>query len=343
MANRETRTSNAKAPGSEGAVMGERTKIQWADHTFSPWIGCSPAHVGCDHCYAAAMAGRLGVIWGTNGTRRRTAESTWKRVAAWNQRAAGAVERPRVFASLCDPFEEWSGPIETSCNVILGRIGRASIGAFDRMTMDDVRREFFGLVDQCEHLDFLLLTKRPKNVRNMWPSAYWMMDGRGRRRDNVWLIYSASDQPTLEDGLPHLLACRDLAPVLGLSLEPLVARVDLYSAWRNGAVPDWVIVGGESGPNSVRRLHLDWIRSIIDQCRQAGVACFVKQLGRFPVWKSASGDRTNPNYCEMGWAEKTSAGIMAHHAGHIHLGDRKGGDPDEWPEDLRVRELPIVD
>ena len=291
--------------------MAENTKIEWATHTFNPWIGCAKVHTGCANCYAEAMAGRLGVNWGPHGTRRRTAESTWKQVERWNRLAGSAkpamepslggreaegqgderAVRPRVFPSLCDPFEDWGGVIQ----------GTAI------STFNDIRRDFFSLIDRCENLDFLLLTKRPENVRWMWPSAYWMMDGVGSKRDNVWLVYSASDQQSLEAGLPHLLRCRDLVPVIGLSLEPLLGPVDLAFpgtlpksmelGYTNlASVIDWVIVGGESGPRH-RPMDLAWLESIADQCSAAGVPLFVKQdAGHKPGQQGRI-----PNYL---WARK---------------------------------------
>lgn len=77
---------------------------------------------------------------------------------------------------------------------------------------------------------------------------------------------------------------------------------------------DWIIVGGESGPGA-RPFDLAWARSTIEQCRTAGVACFVKQLGAAPV------DPGNG----LAW---------------LALRHRKGANPSEWPEDLRVREMP---
>lgn len=296
--------------------MAENTKIEWATH-FSPWLGCSEVSIGCARCYAKAMAGRLGVKWGPNGTRRRTAESTWKQVERWNRLAGSAkpamepslggreaegqgderAVRPRVFPSLCDPFEDWPGNV-------LGPVGRG-------WRLDDVRSDFFALIDRCPNLDFLLLTKRPENVRRMWlsrqPSPDEYKDGRlTLYRENCWILYSASDQQTLDAGLPHVLACRDLVPVLGLSLEPLVGPVDLrgplglltfsekavircmpqgdeYPDPRAGktvktypAKLDLVIIGGESGPHA-RPMDLDWLQSIADQCSAANVPLFIKQ------------------------------------------------------------------
>ena len=80
---------------------------------------------------------------------------------------------------------------------------------------------------------------------------------------------------------------------------------------------DWVIVGGESGPGA-RPCDIAWIRSIVAQCKAAGVPCFVKQLGAF--WaRKANKDPDN-------WEQI----------------DRKGGDPLDWPLDIRVRQMAEV-
>ena len=81
---------------------------------------------------------------------------------------------------------------------------------------------------------------------------------------------------------------------------------------------DWVIVGGESGPGA-RPFDLAWARSIVADCKDAGVACFVKQLGAKPI--------------EI-WNEAERHDVVLHHP--------KGGDPAEWPIDLRVREFPMT-
>lgn len=290
--------------------MAENTKIEWATHSFSPFIGCSKVHVGCDHCYAAAMSNRLGVTWGPNGTRRRTAESTWKQVERWNRKAGlrisastaalsnfrgglarplpGEIERieaelwrPRVFPSLCDPFEDWNGQILGSNGkpiyVPLCERPQPNDPADHRqLRMADVRRDFFALIDRCPNLDFLLLTKRPENVRRMWFGKTPISFDRTipQRRDNVWLLYSASDQASLEAGLPHLLACRDLVSVIGLSLEPLLGPIDLEG--RSHGPISFCVVGGESGPRA-RPMEIAWLESIAEQCEDAGVALFCKQ------------------------------------------------------------------
>jgi protein gp37 len=271
--------------------MAEYTKIQWADHTFNGWIGCQKVHEGCKNCYAEAMMDlRYGrVRWGgssAGGTRVRT--KTWKDPLRWDREAARTGTRPKVFCmSLADVFE-------------------------DHPSLSPWRSDLFRLIDRCRNLTWLLLTKRPENVRRMWE---------GPPREHVWLGTSVSDQPTLETWGPRLLSCGGLAARLFLSVEPQLGPVRLA-----GIMPpvSWVIVGGESaqGGSPAREFRIEWARSIVEQCRDAAVACFVKQLGSNAdetVWSDSDRDfRRIP----------------------LETADRHGGDWSEWPADLRVRECP---
>lgn len=94
---------------------------------------------------------------------------------------------------------------------------------------------------------------------------------------------------------------------------------------------DWVIVGGESGPGA-RSCDVAWVRSIKEQCQAAGVPCFVKQLGGQPFVIEGSRDAQE-------WSALGATAVMDD-CGVIHTRDKKGGDPAEWPSDLRVREFP---
>lgn len=385
--------------------MAEQTKIQWTDHTFNPWVGCTKVAPGCANCYAEADMDkrRHFALWGPGGTRVRTSDANWKQPLKWNREAVAAGERRRVFcASLADVFEDWQGPVvtaqlperKTKCD-LCGTAGAATIPAhggqrfaynshtksiratgrnFDKAplegwrwaTLSDVRCELFALIDATPNLDWLLLTKRPENIGRMW---------NGHHRDNVWLGTSISDQATADKAIPELLTCRNLAPVLFLSAEPLVGPIDLtrlqtehqwpgkaeksklnalsgftYSrrerfvlngileekgesefvdTENNGKV-DWVIIGGESGPNS-RACNTEWILSLRRQCEQTAVPCFVKQIG------------ANPRHggILLGWPKHVQP--LPNNAQEL-LGIRhkKGGDMAEWPEDLRVREFPKV-
>jgi protein gp37 len=171
---------------------------------------------------------------------------------------------------------------------------------------------------------------------------------------------SVEDQRRAEERIPHLLATP--AAVRFLSCEPLLGPVDLWhmdedaGAMRGPAVVrsggmtsstahgppegyddsypgiDWVIVGGESG-GGARPFDLAWARSLVAQCRAASVACFVKQLGaRAGTAGEPTGNfRTHPETGKRQYERTVDL---------LRLRDRKGGDPAEWPEDLRVREFP---
>lgn len=326
--------------------MAEITKIQWTDHTFNPWIGCSKVHAGCTHCYAEAdMDHRRGrVKWGPHGTRSRTSESYWRGPIKWNKAAQSSfathhlepyvddsdgggpecqschaptsAHRQRVFCgSLCDVFEDWKGTIidHEGEEITKGRVERyvAASGAVrmiqEMLTMDDLRAELFALIDATPFLTWQLLTKRPENVLKMWA---------GGRRENVWLGTSISDQETADAAIPNLHQCRGLASKLFLSAEPLLGTIRLQHDYDGEKVRnwlgedssiDWVIIGGESG-NQARECRVGWIRDLKDECQENGVACFVKQLGKVTT-----------------------------HPAIVHA---KGGDPSEWPSDLRVREFP---
>jgi len=156
---------------------------------------------------------------------------------------------------------------------------------------------------------------------------------------NVWLGTSTENQATADERIPHLLRCP--AAVRFLSVEPMIGPVELFDVDGSVAramqrlnpremmfpadVVDWVIVGGESG-SKARRCDVEWIRSIVQQCKAAGVACFVKQVGSKPHGFGQ-------------WNHPDNEGRGVNIEGR-RLSDRKGGDPSEWPEDLRVREMP---
>lgn len=258
--------------------MGENTKIEWADHSWNPWIGCAKVSAGCQHCYAEALMdtqyGRA--KWGVNGTRVRTSEAYWKKPIAWNTQATKTGERKRVFcASLADVFE-------------------------DRPELESWRLDLFKLIEQTPNLDWLLLTKRPENVIRMIELAQDQAGAAPRaeiwllRMPNVWLGTSVENQEQANKRIPHLLDIP--ARVRFLSMEPLLGPVDL-TPWLNyvsetddiglavdGFDPDihWVIVGGESGPKA-RPMHPEWARSLRRQCQAAGVPFLFKQWGSWQL------------------------------------------------------------
>ncbi len=161
---------------------------------------------------------------------------------------------------------------------------------------------------------------------------------------NVWLGVSAEDQQRADERIPELLTTP--AAVRFVSAEPLLGEIDLFAyldtPLRNSSLKilrhgnpdplpgiDWVIVGGESGQRA-RQCDVAWIRSIVNQCRVANVACFVKQLGA--VYVDASNGIG-------GFSARPDPTVVP---AIMRLRDRKGGDINEFPTDLRVRQFPEV-
>lgn len=353
------------------------TNIQWADFTFNPWSGCTKVSPGCKNCYAEVnySVKMRGVKWGPQGNRIVAADSMWKQPIAWNKKAATWKSacngdlgiRPRVFcASLADVFEDWQGPMLNSKGE---QLFNDDDGHFPT-AMQDVRARLFRLIDATPNLDWLVLTKRPENIRKMIPPV-----GIGDFRDNdevqtialvprnnLWLGTSPCDQKTAYESIPHLLACADLCRVLFLSCEPLLSEVILHKYFaqcqcghghgftacpNTGGVAktchlcecrnlrpklSWVIVGGESG-HGARPNDIAWTRSIIDQCKAAGVACFVKQLGaNCEAYNAIDPLDQFPNGTNFAQATGDGARIL--------FRDKKGGSIEEWPADLQVRQFP---
>jgi protein gp37 len=195
---------------------------------------------------------------------------------------------------------------------------------------------------------------------------------------NVWLGTSTEDQSTYDQRHPHIDKLTTAGWTTFLSIEPLLGEIVMnedssYCEWCGPAYtplhcddgfgggdefcadcaaddPDsistimgyglgisWVIVGGESG-HDARPCNIDHIRSIVEQCKQAGVACFVKQLGSKPYYVDEANKR-----CGGAVAVPVSAVAFG---GWEHTGKMckhpKGSDPFEWPADLRVREWPQI-
>ena len=228
--------------------MAELSKIEWTDHTFNPWTGCTKVSPGCDNCYAEAWSKRSGhVRWG-NFARKRTTVDYWKAPLIWNARAdafeAKHGRRQRVFcASLADVFDNKADP--------------------------DWRVELFDLIKRTARLDWLLLTKRPTNIRKMLP-ADW-----SEGYPNVWLGTTAEDQERYDQRWPALAAVP--AAVRFISYEPAIGSLSIAGF---EAHPDWLIAGGESG-NNARSMPADWARSIVAECLALCVAPFFKQWGGY--------------------------------------------------------------
>lgn len=271
--------------------MGTNSSIEWCDHTFNPWIGCTKVSDGCKHCYAEAMMDkRFGrVEWGPQGQRVRTSAANWRKPLAWNKQQwyeclscgwrGSYSETPAVFHC---PECGYDGINKTRQRVFCASLADVFEEKPDQPEMDEWRYELFQLIEQTPHLDWLLLTKRPENAMRMLPREWRPEAGwKSPIPSNVWIGTSVENQQTADERIPDLLQIP--AVIRFLSVEPLLEPIYL-NLEENGRHPDydwgidWVIVGGESGPNA-RPMRLDWVRSIRDQCVAADVPFFFKQWG----------------------------------------------------------------
>lgn len=346
------------------------TSIEWTrgddgseGKTWNPTRGCSRVSPGCDNCYAMRVAHRFsGPGKPYDGLTR-----IGKRGVDWSGRV-------RLVPEMLDVPLRWRKPRRVFVN--------SMSDLFHESLSNEEIAAVFGVMAACPQHTFQVLTKRAKRMREwfetagtqtlswLWQSAVNACDGHAQRESmtdrlrtgttwplpNVWIGVSAENQATADERIPHLLATP--AAVRFVSCEPLIGPVDLtrivesfhpgpppssveFDGLRGfcGATPaedtpavrglQWVIVGGESGPGA-RPYDLAWPRDIIRQCRESGVAVFHKQVGAQPVDHEPG---TDP--------EPLRSAILR--AGRlVRLADRKGGDPSEWPEDLRVREFPAT-
>lgn len=221
----------------------QNTKIEWADHTLNPWIGCTKISPACDNCYAQVQQDQRfsRVKWGPGEPRARTSLATWNKPITWNRNAIASGKRPFVFcASLSDVFDNEIDP--------------------------QWRTELFELIEKTPQLVWLLLTKRIGNVEKM-------VDHLPR---NVALGATMANQAEYDRDAVKLMCARiTLDPLFTFgSFEPLLGPINIDPL----IAPDWVIVGGESG-HGARPMELDWARSLREQSKEMGRVFNFKQTG----------------------------------------------------------------
>lgn len=377
--------------------MPQKTAIEWADYSTNPLRARQPggktawscAKVGpeCLNCYSEAINKRFGD--GLAFTRANAAAASHelnvdelRQILRFKPRGPfkGGRDRPAVFPfDMTDVFGEW----------------------IPNATLDII----FAVFALRPDVDFLILTKRAKRMREYWTAgdvgrriyrqvSRLLDDGAtgllGREWDRVadLVARSTNGGPTFDSiawrlPLPNLWLgvsggaqkfaeprLRDLyqtpAAVRFLSAEPLIDAIDFETMTtdplRSGfALMDgfgqidgegppllrWVIAGGESGPKA-RPCDVANIRRIVDQCKAAGVACFVKQLGAKPF--DSSQRSPNENYQTItdddlaadpaGVAEALHDALKAMSMPFVTAS--KGNDPSEWPSAFRVREWPTI-
>lgn len=344
--------------------------IEWTGKTWNPMAGCTPVVTrdasgkrhpsGCDHCYATGQVRRFAAVYDRPTTIKIGAErpgltfvptdadgKSLRKGAKWT----GAVwllphmldvplSRPKPTTyfvnSVSDVFHE---------SVVGCEEGRRFVAAL------------FGVMAACPQHTFQILTRRPERAREWFAwlrvesASHFHAPGEEVRKIarawfrydqrvdedraqrwplvNVWIGTSISTQADADQRIPALLEVP--ADVRFISAEPLLGPIDLVRAgaieWNvdgdprcdhratvgTSGVVDLIIAGGESGPKA-RPCEVAWLRSIVRQCQDSCVPCFVKQVGARPVFEPGAEPR-----------------IMS---------DAKGGDMSEWPDDLRVRQMP---
>lgn len=253
--------------------MAFNSKIEWTNHTDNLWIGCTGVHAGCDNCYAEAVANRWGKqVWGNENPRQAT-KGVWGNFMRQQAIAAAAGEKHRVFVgSLMDIFEK-SMPCKYESKVIPrinGDIFEVAPNGFIQGGTGYLRNFFFEeIVPNCPNLVFLLLTKRPSNINKMIPMR-WVIDP----PENVIFGTSPVDEPTFRTLVPQLLRVNGKR---FLSIEPQLAAI--YPTYEELEGIDWVIQGGESGPNR-RPFDIQWAYDMREICARNGIPYFFKQIDK---------------------------------------------------------------
>lgn len=236
--------------------MAENTKIQWADYTWNPWIGCTKVGPPCDNCYAEElMDTRYGrVEWG--GDRVRTSESNWKLPFKWDRAARLAGLKATVFC------------------LSLGDI-------WDNQVDDRWRNDALVVMERTPNLVYLLLSKRIGNCLKMTDP------GAGNRPlpRNCALGATMASQEDWDRDSHKLDAARHATGAMFTfaSVEPMLDHITLDPQVHY--LPDWIICGGESGRNA-RDMPEYWARDLLGSARRAGRAFFMKQMAhREPIPK----------------------------------------------------------
>jgi protein gp37 len=233
--------------------MGKTTKIEWTDSSWNPirarnlktsrvgWY-CEHATTGCEFCYAE----RLNIAFGTG--------------LPFKPGHRNDVEIFLDEKMLTAPLR-WKKPsMVFVCSMT---------DLFADFVRDEWIEQIFAAMLETEHR-FQVLTKRPERM-NRWVKE-WLAGISPNLLENIWLGVSCERQEEADERIPLLLDTP--ATIRFVSAEPLLGPID-FTRWMDGI--SWIICGGESGPGN-RLMEPVWARSIRDQCNEAGVAFFMKQM-----------------------------------------------------------------
>ena len=263
------------------------TGISWTDTTWNPTTGCDRVSAGCDRCYALTMAKRL----------KGMGQAKYQNDG--DPRTSGPGFGLTVHPDTLDAPLHWRKPQMVFVN--------SMSDLFHPKVPTTFIASVFDVMARTPQHTYQVLTKRAPRMRSLSRGAAF---GEHWPLPNVWLGVSAENQEQADARIPALLETR--ASVRFVSAEPLLEPIDIERFLWDGdhdapSGLSWVIVGGESGRDA-RPMEPAWVRSIAMQCRDAGVAVFVKQMG-------------------AAWARRRDT-------------DSHGADWEAWAPDIRIREFP---
>jgi protein gp37 len=286
--------------------MSDNSRIEWTEATWNPVAGCDLVSPGCTNCYAMKVAARLATMPQPNYvglTKPSKAGPVWTGKIALVESALTKPlswrRRRRIFVnSMSDLFHE--AVPDDYIDKVFAVMALCRQHTFQVLTKRADRMRDYSrrrAQDWMHHIPQAGLdvchaaaqrASRPSEITLGWPLP------------NVWLGMSVEDQRRADERIPLLLDTP--AALRWISAEPLLGPVDLaairfdmgaglfgdalnwhhrpYADERRYSGIDWVVVGGESGPDA-RPMHPDWARSLRDQCEAAGVPFFFKQWGEF--------------------------------------------------------------
>lgn len=223
--------------------MADRSRIEWTGATWNPTTGCDRVSAGCDHCYALTLAKRL------------KAMGTAKYQSDGDPRTSGPGFGVTLHPQALDAPRRWREPRLIFVNSMSDLFHA-------RVALDYVRQVFEVMADTPRHT-YQVLTKRAHRLARLAPKLTWP--------DNVWMGVTVESDAVL-GRVDHLRTVP--AAVRFLSCEPLLGPLPGL----NLAGIDWVIAGGESGPQA-RPVEEKWLVELRDKCLDADVPYFFKQWG----------------------------------------------------------------
>lgn len=266
------------------------SKIEWTEKTWNPITGCTKISEGCRNCYAEPMAKRMKAIGDAGGSQKY--KEGFDKVVCHEK-------------ALNEPLK-WKNP----CKIF--------VCSMSDIFHDDVPFDFidkiFETMTKCPQHTFMILTKRPKRMREfMRVSNGGRWGAMPSLISHIWFGVTAENQEQANKRIPELLRF-PLIPAVKkfVSIEPMLGPIDLtkiqhledtgaskfpviinslegtynitdgYESIEHDKCPklDWVIVGGESGKGA-RPMHPDWVKYLQEDCKEFEVPFFFKQWGEY--------------------------------------------------------------